>query len=56
MFDGVGLLICGLAIGFVIAIICYAIGLATHKPDFEIDDVDSGVFDVRRYNRDDKHD
>ena len=28
----------------------------THNPDFEIDDVDSGVFDARRYNKGDKHD
>ena len=56
MFESIGLLACGLVIGFIIAIICYAISLATHKPDFEIDDVDSGVFDARRYNKGDKHD
>jgi hypothetical protein len=60
MFEDIGLLICGLVVGIVLSIISYALSLATKKPDFEIEDyeeygINSGSFDVKRYNKD-KHD
>ena len=53
MFESIGLLACGLVIGFIIAIICYAISLATHKPDFDMDESEefSGVINVKANNK-----